>query len=232
MKKGAVIYVRVSTEEQARKGISLDHQTKLARNYAAFKDMKVIEVITEKGVSGSKPLGDREGGQRLVELVHLPEVNAVISYKLDRLFRDAADCLTVTKAWDEMGADLHLVDIGGQPIDTSSAMGRFFLTVMAGVAEMERNLIIERTRATMQHMKSQGKLVGSVPYGSRLDEDGETLHDDPEEQEVIRRARKLRKKGLSLMKISKQLQKKGFLSRTEKPFYAQQISRMLLDDES
>ena len=110
-------------------------------------------------------------------------------------------------------------------------MGRFFLTVMAGVAEMERNLIIERTKATMQHMKSQGKLVGSVPYGSRLDSDGETLLDEPREQEVIRRARLLRAQGLSLMKISKKLQKQGFLSRTKKPFYAQQISRMLLDDQ-
>ena len=231
MKKGAVIYARVSTQEQARKGVSLAAQTKLARNYAAFKNMKVIEVITEKGVSGSKPLGEREGGQRLVELVQQPTVNAIIAYKLDRLFRDAADCLAVTKAWDEVDADLHLVDIGGQPIDTSSAMGRFFLTVMAGVAEMERNLIIERTKSAMDHLKSQGKRVGAVPYGNRLGSDGETLLDEPREQEVIRRARKLRKKGLSLMKISKQLQKQGFLSRTEKPFYAQQISRMLLDDE-
>ena len=65
--------------------------------------------------------------------------------KLDRLFRDAADCLNVTKHWDKRNIALHLIDVGGQTIDTSSSMGRFFLTMMAGVAEMERNLIRDRT---------------------------------------------------------------------------------------
>src|SRR6266576_5058844 len=71
--------------------------------------------------------------------------------KLDRLFRDAEDALRQTKAWDRTGISLHLVDIGGQSMNTGSAMGRMFLTLMAGFAELERNLIAERTTAVLAH---------------------------------------------------------------------------------
>ena len=71
---------------------------------------------------------------------------------------------------------LHLVDLGGQTLDTSSAMGRFFLTVMAGAAELERNLIRERTSEAMSYVKSQGlKTGGDVPYGYAVAVDGKTL---------------------------------------------------------
>ena len=59
-----------------------------------------------------------------------------VQTKLDRLFRNCQDCLQVTALWDRLGISLHLIDLGGQAIDTSSAMGRFFLTVMGGAAEI------------------------------------------------------------------------------------------------
>ena len=69
---------------------------------------------------------------------------AVVAAKLDRLFRDAADCLNMSRRWDDAEVGLHLIDMG---IDTRSAMGRAFLTMAAGFAELERNLIGERTKA-------------------------------------------------------------------------------------
>lgn len=226
-RNGAIIYTRVSTIEQAREGISLAAQLEQARSYAAFKKLEVIHHIEDQGVSGSTPLSERPGGARLLEMVRLPEVRAVIAYKLDRVFRDAADCLSVTRQWDKVEVDLHLVDIGGQPIDTSTAMGRFFLTVMAGVAEMERNLIVERTKAALQHLKDSGKRVGAVPYGWSLAEDGISLVKNRQEQKVIRMARKLRKQGLSLRTIAEQLKEEGYTSRNGQLFYAAQISRMM-----
>lgn len=228
MKKQAIIYTRVSTNEQVLQGISLAAQLEQSRQYAAFRGLEVVEDVCDEGVSGSVPLGERPGGQRLLELVQDPNVSAVVSYKLDRVFRDAADCLAVTKAWDEVDVELHLVDIGGQPIDTSTAMGRFFLTVMAGVAEMERNLIIERTRAAIGHLKASGRRVGSIPYGFVLGQDGTTLQEDPEEQRVIHLVRRLRRKGVSLRQIARELDRKGYRSRSGKLFYPTQIRRMLL----
>ena len=223
----AISYVRVSTNEQAEEGISLAAQTEAIRAYAAFKGMTLVHELSDRGVSAGKPLQEREGGRRLFDHASSPEVGAVIAYKLDRLFRDAADCLAVTKEWDELSVDLHLVDLGGQPVDTSTAMGRFFLTIMAGVAEMERNLIRERTKAAMGHLSRQNKRVGGIPYGYKLAADGRTLLQDPEEQRVIAYARALRQDGLSLRNVSAALLAEGMRSRTGRPFDPQQIKRMI-----
>jgi DNA invertase Pin-like site-specific DNA recombinase len=223
----AISYVRVSTNEQADEGVSLAAQTASIRAYAAFKGMELVHELSDAGVSASKPLQEREGGRRLFDYASQPRIKAVVSYKLDRLFRDAADCLAVTKEWDELGVDLHLVDLGGQPVDTSTAMGRFFLTIMAGVAEMERNLIAERTKAALSHLKSQGKRTGGIPYGYKLAADGRTLVKEPEEQRVIANARALRREGLSLRKVSAALRDKGMRSRNGRPFQATQIMRLL-----
>ena len=223
----AISYVRVSTAEQAVQGISLQAQTESIRAYASFKGLELTEEISDEGVSAGKSLQKREGGKRLFELARDEQVGAVIAFKLDRLFRDAADCLAVTKFWDELDVDLHLVDLGGQPVDTSTAMGRFFLTIMAGVAEMERNLIRERTRAAMGHLKSSGRRVGAIPYGYTLGPDGKSLVPNPEEQAVVLAARQYRALGMSLRRISTALAQEGMHSRSGKPFAASQIGRML-----
>lgn len=223
----AISYVRVSTTEQATEGISLAAQASSIRAYAHFKEMDLVEEVSDPGVSAGKPLQKRDGGKRLFELAAAPHIKAVIAYKLDRLFRDAADCLAVTKRWDDLEVDLHLVDLGGQPIDTSTAMGRFFLTIMAGVAEMERNLIRERTKAAMGHLKDNGLRVGSIPYGYTLATDRRTLLPLQEEQRVVAMARKLASEGLSLRRISAALHAQGVSSRTGKRFLPTQIRRML-----
>jgi resolvase-like protein len=116
----------------------------------------------------AKPVHSRIGGQRILDLVQRSAVAHVVTYKLDRLFRDCADCLTVTAAWDKKAIALHLVDLGGQTLDTSSAMGRFFLTVMAGAAELERNLIRERTSEAIGYVKTRdARPVGTCPTATR-----------------------------------------------------------------
>ena len=223
----AISYIRVSTTEQALEGISLEAQSSSIKAYARFKGMELVEELADPGVSAGKPLQERDGGMKLFELASAPDIKAVIAYKLDRLFRDAADCLAVTKRWDELEVDLHLVDLGGQPVDTSTAMGRFFLTIMAGVAEMERNLIRERTKAAMGHLKKNMKRVGSIPYGYTLAPDQRTLLPLEEEQRVVAFARQLSAEGLSLRRISAALHAQGKSSRTGKRFQPTQIRRML-----
>jgi DNA invertase Pin-like site-specific DNA recombinase len=88
------------------------------------------------------------------KLVASKKRSHVLALELDRLFRDAADALNQTKAWDKGGLALHLVDLGDQTLNTASAMGRFFLNVMAGFAELKRNLIAERTGTAMKHKKA------------------------------------------------------------------------------
>jgi DNA invertase Pin-like site-specific DNA recombinase len=160
----AIGYVRVSTEEQALEGVSITAQEERLRAYCTMSGLELVGVLQEAGVSGVKPLANRPQGEELLRLVKTKQVQHVVALKLDRLFRDAEDCLHQTKAWDKAGVALHLLDMGGQAINTASAMGRMFLTMAAGFAELERNLISERTKLAMQHLKSQGKVFGHQRY--------------------------------------------------------------------
>lgn len=207
----AVCYVRVSTREQAEGGVSLEAQGQAVRAYCAMRGLEVAEVVVDAGVSAGKALDTREGGRRVLDAVRRRGVSAVVAYKLDRLFRDCADCLDVTKTWDRLDVSLHLVDLGGQAIDTSTAMGRFFLTVMAGAAEMERNLIRERTSAALAHKAANGERVGQVPYGYRAE--GRDLVEDEDEQRFVRTIMAWREGGHSIRRIARLLNENGIEAR-------------------
>ena len=221
-----VAYVRVSTEEQANEGVSLAAQEARIRAYCSMRGLELVEVITDAGVSAGKPLAAREGGRRVLELVRTRKVNAVVALKLDRLFRNCADCLTVIAGWDKAGVALHLVDIGGSAVDTSSAMGRFFLTVMAGAAELERNQIRERTSMAMKHMASRGEYTGGkVRFGYKLDGSGK-LEAIADELAAVELARSLREQGMSLRAVASELAQAGHVSRAGKPFVPRHIAKM------
>ena len=223
----AVAYVRVSTDEQALEGVSLDAQQARLRAYCTMRGLDLVEVVIDAAVSAGKPLAEREGGRRILDLVARRRVSAVVAWKLDRLFRDCADCLTVTRTWDSADVALHLVDLGGQAVDTRSAMGRFFVTIMAGAAELERNQIRERTSAAMRHMQSRGEYIGGeAPFGFRLTDDG-TLAPVPAEKAAIEEARRLRHAGLSLRAVAAELDRAGVRARNGKIFAASQVARMV-----
>jgi DNA invertase Pin-like site-specific DNA recombinase len=222
----AICYVRVSTDEQATTGHSLDAQEAACRAYCALRGFTVSAVVVDAGVSGGTPLASRPGGaQALTELTRRNGPRHVVCVKLDRAFRSAADCLQVTGEWDRRGVSLHLTDLGGQAVDTSSAMGRFMLTVLAGAAELEKNLIGERTAAAMGAMKAAGKYTGGrAPFGRMVADDGVTLTDCPAEQATIAEARRLREQGLSLRKVAAELAAQGMTTRGGKPFDANAIA--------
>ena len=223
--KSAIGYVRVSTEEQAREGVSLDAQRKAIEAYCTLKGLELVELVTDPGVSAGKALSCRDGGQVVVAALASGRAQHVVAYKLDRLFRDAADCLTQTEKWDRRGVALHLVDMGGQAIDTSTAMGRFFLTVIAGAAEMERNVIRERTRAAMAHKRSKGERIsGQAPFGYRF-ADGMVVA-DAQEQAILADVRSLRADGLSYQKIADKLTKRGVRTRSGRPYSSQGIGQL------
>jgi DNA invertase Pin-like site-specific DNA recombinase len=116
----------------------------------------------------------------------------------------------------------------GEQIDTRSAAGRLVLNVLASVSQWEREAIGERTSAAMQHKASVGEYTGGdVPYGYGLAPDREHLVENPEEQQVLRTARKLRGAGLSLRSVARELNAQGIRSRTGRQFAHVQIARML-----
>jgi len=177
-----------------------------------MRGLDLVAVVDDPGVSAGTPLADRPGGAVLIDAVTRRRVSHVVAFKLDRLFRDAADCLTVTGEWDRRNVALHLVDLGGATVDTSTAMGRFFLTVLAGAAEMERTLIRERTRAALAHKRNLGERVsGEAPFGYRFD--GGRVVEDEAEQRTVALVASLRRDGLSLRKIAAELTRRGLRTR-------------------
>ena len=221
----AIGYARVSTEEQASEGVSLPAQEGKIRAYCALHGFALVRVIAEEGVSGTIPLAERPGGAELIRALRTREVRHIVALKLDRLFRDAMDCLAWVKEWDRAGVTLHLIDQGGQALNTRSAVGRFFLTIMAGVAEMERNMIAERTRLALAYKRAQRQVYGQIPYGYRRE--GNTLVPVPEELEVIALIRKLREAGLSYTAIARELQARGIPTKTGRRWHHQTIRRIL-----
>lgn len=224
----AVCYLRVSTEEQARNGVSLAAQEEKLLAYCRLTGLEPVAMIREEGISGSKALGTRPGGVELLKLVARKDVKHVVALKLDRLFRDAADALNQTKAWDKAGVALHLVDMGGQTINTASAMGRFFLSMMAGFAELERNLIAERTSTALTHKKAHREAYGPTPYG--FNREGDSLAVNSQEQEAVTKIKGWRQAGWSLRRIVEELNRLAIPTKRGGQWYAGTVRYLLQND--
>ena len=207
MRNAALAYVRVSTAEQAHEGVSLAAQEAKITAYCTLAGLDLVATCQEAGVSGAKPLAERPAGAELLERLARGQARHVVTLKLDRLFRDAADALLLTQRWDRADVALHLIDMGGQAINTGSAMGRMLLTVMAGFAELERNLIAERTALALAHLKAQGRHVGSPAFGLAM-VDGELQAND-DELVTAERMRELKAQNLTYQQIADTLTAEG-----------------------
>ncbi|MEM3485149.1 MAG: recombinase family protein [Candidatus Methanomethyliaceae archaeon] len=217
----AVGYVRVSTEEQVKEGVSLEAQEQKIQAYRQLTGLELLEVIRDEGISGAKPLEHRPGGRKLLQVVGKGKVKNVVALKLDRLFRDAGDALQLTKEWDKAGIALHLIDLGGQTLNTASAVGRFFLTMLAGMAELERNLIAERTATALRYKKATKKVYAPVPLG--FDKEGDKLQENGTELGIVRLIREAREKGKSFHQIAKELNMAGIPTKKGRKWYASTV---------
>ena len=201
----AIGYVRVSTEDQAKEGVSLDNQKSKIEAYCQLKDLDLTEIVEDAGIS-AKNLR-RPGVQKVLMLARKKKIDAVVVYKLDRIFRSTSDALATTQMFERYGVSFHSIE---ETLDTQSAMGRFFFTLTAGLAEMERRIIGERTKAALSHKRSRNeKTGGDVPFGYNLTLAGILIKNE-NEQTVIKTIRRLNNEGLSLRKICKELEGEGY----------------------
>ncbi len=189
MRKKAFGYIRVSTEGQAEKGVSLSLQKAKIMAYADLHDFDLVEIVRDEGFS-AKSIDGRPGVRMALAAAENGHIDGIIVYKLDRMFRNAQEALGVSEDLKELGVGLHSVT---ESIDTQSAMGKFFFTIMAACAEMERNLISERTIGALQHKKAQGLVFNHPPYGWNA-VDG-VLVENEAEQDTIRVIMELRGEG-------------------------------------
>ena len=110
------------------------------------------------------------------------QVDAVVVYKLDRIFRSTTDALETTRLFEKWGVSFHSIE---ETLDTQSAMGRFFFTLTAALAEMERRIIGERTKAALSHKRKRNeKTGGDVPYGYDLSPAGILINNESERRAI------------------------------------------------
>jgi len=204
-------YVRVSTEEQAQEGVSLDAQEERIKAYAFAHGLELVKIFRDEGHS-AKSL-NRPAMQELLNTIKGKEKEALIIYKLDRLTRKTRDLLFLIEEYFQDG-NTRFLSINDH-IDTETAQGKFFLTMSVGMAQMELELISERTKAALQYKKETlGHKLGQVPYGyQRIDG---KLVEHHEEKNVLRRIKRMRKEGLSFAKIANRLNQQGVSTRRKK----------------
>jgi site-specific DNA recombinase len=203
----AIGYTRVSTEEQAKEGISLDVQEDKIRQYAKLNNLKLVDIIIDEGKSG-KDL-NREGIQKVISLCKKKTIDHLIVYKVDRLTRMVIDLLNLVKdVFEFNGVQFHSIT---EKIDSSSAMGKAFLTIIGVMAQMERDLISERTKTALQFKIDRGEYVGSPSLGYEASTGGNKFLDINErEKDTVKRIFYLKRyKHLSLGKIAKELNESG-----------------------
>lgn len=162
------VYCRVSTEDQQERK-TIENQIDFAQKYCDLHELKIFRIYKEDGVSGTIALEDRPIGKELIEDAKNNKFDTLLLYKLDRLGRSARITLNSIHMLEKLGIEIKSMT---EPFDTSSPSGRFMITMLAGVADLERSTILERMWLGANRAAKDGKWLGGiVPYGYFVNED-------------------------------------------------------------
>lgn len=204
-------YIRVSTDKQANEGVSLEAQRLALRKECERRDWELVSILEDElsGKSLSRP-----GLQRAMNLLGskrkaVAQEYVLMATKLDRLSRSVMDVCQIGVTAKTQGWSIVLLDCG---IDTTTPHGKAQLQMMAVFAELERELIGQRTREALAVKKAQGVTLGRRPQISR----------DVQDRIVL-----LRQKGLSYAKIAKSLNRNGVPTVNGGQWRASTIERVL-----
>jgi len=177
----AALYIRVSTEEQAREGHSIGAQQDRLVDFCRSQGWEIVEVYVDDGYS-AKDL-NRPAIQRLLKDCERRKFDVVVIYRLDRLVRNVLDLYHVIQHFERHGV---MMKSATEIYDTTTAMGRFFITLVGAIAQWERENLAERVKMGMEkNFRKGGWNGGEVPYGYRV-VDGKLVVYEPEAA-IVRR---------------------------------------------
>ena len=174
-------YARVSSEKQADRG-TIQSQIDYARKWFELNNISEYRLYADDGITGTLPIAQRPQGSMLMADVKAGIIDTLYIYKLDRLGRNTR---VILNGIYDLEKNKVVVKSMTEPFDTSSAAGRFMLTMLSGVAELERSNILERLSLGKGKALTQNKWVyGLPPYGYRLNDDSTLRIEEPEAETV------------------------------------------------
>lgn len=222
-------YLRCSTAEQATDGMSLHAQRSKLGSWCDLSGATLVDVVEDAGVSGSRPLERRPGGQRIAELLSTrrSQVDAVAVVRLDRLGRDAAETLALLRRFST--GRVGLISIADR-VDLATPQGRAMAQVGAVFAELERALIGERTAEALRALREEDRVYGPVPFGFQAEAGRLVPHAG--EQDVLAQIRRLRSRGRSYARIADQLNRRGVRAKRGGSWHAMSIRSVIRTSES
>ena len=238
-------YVRVSTQEQCRSGVSIDQQKQLITNFSINKYNRAIdEWFIDDGVSGTTDILERPASRAMTDVIE--EHDVVIATRLDRFSRSAQDLLSTIPILEDIGIQLFFCEQFGdmpvvhkkrpkvhgldQRVDMNDMVNKIMLMVLSAVAEIEHANIRDRFGEGKMDWASRGYYIGGgVPYGWRTEEEKHgnkkrvRLVEVPEEQEWIQVIHKLHNRGRGYRYIAKELNS----LQSEKEWHYRQVEKVL-----
>lgn len=182
------LYERVSTEEQAVRGFSIDAQIDSLNEYCSKNKIKIVDHYTDAGISGAKPPLKRPALQRLLNDVEAGKIDIILFTKLDRWFRDIPGYFKVQEILERNRVEWKAIH---EDYDTTTANGRMAITIFMAIAQNEREKAAERIKSVFEHKrKNKESFFGwaSMPFGymEEKDENGvRRLVKDPEIEPIL-----------------------------------------------
>lgn len=216
MKARGYGYIRCSSFSQLV-GTTLSEQQRQIESYCSLKNIQLLDVIIDPAIKGEIPIHLRPQGKRLVDAIDNGIIDTVCVTRLDRAFRSASDCLNMSEQWSRKGISLRILNFAGQEVNTSTAVGKLWLTMMAGVSEFEKNLTKERCAEGREARRAEGKVIGGLRFGYDLDDD-KRLIPNQVEQNIIESIKKMKINKFSLSKIANKLNNNGYTTKQGKPW--------------
>ncbi|MFZ5648721.1 MAG: recombinase family protein [Bacillota bacterium] len=202
-------YGRVSTEEQADRG-NIAGQVEFARMYfdlhGPSEKIRSYEMYLDEGVSGTLSMEDRPEGARLMADARSGRIKAVYFYRLDRLARSTQVVLSTYNELEKLNIPIKSMT---EAFDTGTPVGKFFMTLLASIAALERDTILERTQMGKERKAREGCWTsGPPPFGYRVGTEKRLVVFEPE-AETVRLIFRLYNEGMSMVPLAEYLNARG-----------------------
>lgn len=173
-RKTAGVYIRVSTEDQAREGFSLGEQEEKLLQLCKFKELEVYKVYKDAGIS-AKDMEHRPQFQAMLKDMKEGKINYIVAYKLDRITRSVRDLEELISVLEQYNCFL-LCD--RDDVNTSTANGSFFVRMLTVLSQLEIEIVSERTKFGLNGAIKSGHIPGQRPFGYTKSEDKKMIVDN------------------------------------------------------